>query len=208
MKETKIFTYLNKTVRTIYAEDANGNMKPWFHWNDVCAILEIAHPSDKKREIREGHIKTFNMETKKTARKDGTIAVQTADVNFVDETGLYISILRSRKPEAEDFAYYIAEVVIPELRRTGGYFIGMENLSGAQKEEAREDLKELQAKYSALEKEFEEVTEEYRKLFTKTKEMLGVHFVLGTEPVNEDDWCTDEEGFLIPKSLFLSDRAS
>lgn len=42
-------------------------------------------------------------------------------VTFVNEDGLYDTILDSRKPEAKAFRKWVTSVVLPSIRRDGGY---------------------------------------------------------------------------------------
>lgn len=43
------------------------------------------------------------------------------DTNFINEAGLYRLIFRSNKPKAEEFANWVCEVVLPQIRKNG-YF--------------------------------------------------------------------------------------
>lgn len=38
---------------------------------------------------------------------------------FINEAGLYHLIFRSNKPKAKDFANWVCETVLPEIRKTG-----------------------------------------------------------------------------------------
>jgi prophage antirepressor-like protein len=40
---------------------------------------------------------------------------------FISEAGLYEFVLRSRKPEARDFARWVTKDVLPAIRKNGGY---------------------------------------------------------------------------------------
>ena len=46
-----------------------------------------------------------------------------AGENFLTESGVYKLIFKSRKPEAEKFQDWVTDVVLPEIRKTGGYQI-------------------------------------------------------------------------------------
>jgi prophage antirepressor-like protein len=41
------------------------------------------------------------------------------DAYFINEAGLYHLIFRSNKPKAKDFANWVCETVLPEIRKTG-----------------------------------------------------------------------------------------
>lgn len=45
------------------------------------------------------------------------------EVNVVSEAGLYLCILKSRKPEAKRFKRWVTHDVLPSIRKTGGYSI-------------------------------------------------------------------------------------
>ena len=45
------------------------------------------------------------------------------EVNVVTEAGLYLCILKSRKPEAKRFKRWVTHDVLPSIRKTGGYSI-------------------------------------------------------------------------------------
>lgn len=136
-------------------------------------------------------------------KKDGTPAYRKSKVNVVNETGLYVCIMRSRKKEAEDFLYYVAETVLPELRRTGGYFVGEETLDDAEKEDARRSLKELQSKYTTLQEEHQALAADYDSLFMRTKDALGVGFAMGTGDAarNDGDYVVTKEGWIVRKDM-------
>lgn len=46
------------------------------------------------------------------------------DVNLISESGLYKLVMRSDKPEAKGFQAWVTEVVLPAIRKDGGYIQG------------------------------------------------------------------------------------
>lgn len=46
---------------------------------------------------------------------------------FISESGLYKLILRSDKPQAKPFQDWVTKVVLPAIRKDGGYIAGEEN---------------------------------------------------------------------------------
>ena len=44
-----------------------------------------------------------------------------AGENFITESGVYKLAFRSRKPEAERFTNWVTDIVLPQIRKTGGY---------------------------------------------------------------------------------------
>ena len=202
--EYKIFEYIGQQVRVVYKEGSGKYLEPWFNLADVCGVLGIANSRDIKKRIRDPHVDSIYIGVQTGLKKDGTPAMQNVKASFVDETGLNICVLRSRKKEAEDFTYYIAEVVIPELRRSGGYFAGMENLSDDDKEDARKTLSDLQKKYNHLQEIHAETLSDYEALFTRTKEALGTKFALGVSDSDKGDepiYVIDPDGMIYRKEL-------
>ena len=54
---------------------------------------------------------------------------QCGETNFINESGLYTLIIRSRKPEAKKFRKWVTTEVLPSIRKNGGYIDGQETLS-------------------------------------------------------------------------------
>jgi len=51
----------------------------------------------------------------------GSISIPFSGKWFITESGLYKLVMRSEKPEAEEFQNWICDEVIPSVRKTGGY---------------------------------------------------------------------------------------
>lgn len=100
----QVFSYEGKQVRTIIE-----NGEPLFVARDVCEILEI-DPTQTRRLDED---------------EKGLRLIQTPggpqEMVVVNEPGLYVLILGSRKPEAKTFKRWITHEVIPAIRRTGIY---------------------------------------------------------------------------------------
>lgn len=47
---------------------------------------------------------------------------------FVSESGLYKLIMRSNKPQAKPFQNWVTQVVLPSIRKDGGYVMGEEKV--------------------------------------------------------------------------------
>lgn len=89
--------------------DAQG--EPLFCLPDVCKILELRAP-DVKRRLDDAVVSTHTV--KDSIGRNNLMT-------FVNEDGLYDAILDSRKPEARAFRKWVTSVVLPQIRRTGGY---------------------------------------------------------------------------------------
>jgi len=98
------FDFKGAALRTLI--DENG--EPWFVAKDVCDILEISNPSDALKRLDDDERSRFNLGRQ-------------GETNIVNEAGLYVLVLGSRKPEAHEFKRWVTHEVLPQIRRTGGY---------------------------------------------------------------------------------------
>mgnify|MGYP000767540814 CR=1 FL=1 len=115
MNKVTIFKYEeSKLVRTL-----NLNGEPWFVLRDVCEVLGLGNSrmvADRLDEDEKG-----------VSQIDTLGGVQNATI--ISESGLYNVILRSDKPEAKPFRKWVTAVVLPSIRKNGGYIAGQEELS-------------------------------------------------------------------------------
>lgn len=106
----KVFEYQDD--RPFRIIDVEG--EPWFALADVCRELEITNvgnaaarlDSDEKGNIRN---------------PDVTSAGGNPNITIISEPGLYKLIFRSNKPAAKAFMNWVTKVVLPSIRKTGGY---------------------------------------------------------------------------------------
>lgn len=103
---SKLFEYQNNAVRV-----AVKNNEPWFVAKDVCKILDIGKYRDAISRLSDS--------------QRGSVVVDTLGGNqemaVVSEAGLYKLVFTSRKPEAEKFTDWLAEEVLPSIRKHGMY---------------------------------------------------------------------------------------
>jgi len=92
----------------------NNDGEIWFVVADICKILEIGNPSDVVRRINNRWVDKIKIPHPQSKTKN-------IKVNAVTEPGLYKLVFRSRKEEAEKFTDWIAEEVLPSIRKTGIY---------------------------------------------------------------------------------------
>lgn len=102
--EIQRFDFKGASLRTLI--DKAG--EPWFVAKDVCAILEISNPSDALKRLDDDERSRFNLGRQ-------------GETNIVNEAGLYVLVLGSRKPEAHEFKRWVTHEVLPQIRKTGGY---------------------------------------------------------------------------------------
>jgi len=103
-------------VRTIIKDGC-----PWFVAKDVADILGYREAKDMARNLDDDE---------KGAHIVPTLGGE-QEVLIINESGLYSAILRSRRKEAKDFRKWITSVVLPSIRKHGGYTKGQEALPEA-----------------------------------------------------------------------------
>ena len=103
------FQFESLDVRT--AVDDQENV--WFCAKDVCAVLDIAWTgaSITLENMPESWFMVMNLMTIKGER----------EAYFLNEAGLYSLIFRSNKPKAKEFANWVCEEVLPQIRKHGFY---------------------------------------------------------------------------------------
>lgn len=102
----RVFDYEGAQVRTVIQ-----NGQAWFVAKDVCTILEITNSRDAVARL-DGDEKGVVL----TDTLGGSQQLQA-----VTESGLYVLVLSSRKPEAKAFKRWITHDVLPQIRQTGTY---------------------------------------------------------------------------------------
>jgi len=87
---------------------------PTFVAKDICDILDLGNTSEAMRRIKNRWVRKVEVPHPQSKTK-------AMEVNSVTEAGLYKLVMRSNKPEAEDFTDWIAEEVLPSIRKYGMY---------------------------------------------------------------------------------------
>ena len=136
-------------VRTVLKDG-----EPWFAATDVCKALEISNPSQALTRLEEDEKMTTLISNESAATGKSSLA-------FVNEPGLYVLVLGSRKPEAKAFRRWITHEVVPAIRKTGGYIAGEENMTDDELVAkaliiTTEKLKQREARIAALSAQIEE----------------------------------------------------
>ncbi len=105
-------------VRT--ATDEKG--EPWFCAKDLCDALGY-----KRADLAvKQHVNPHNAAKRCVwvevgKKKDGTPAKRLTQMIFVNESGFYALVLGSKLPSALMFKDWVTSVVLPQIRKTGGY---------------------------------------------------------------------------------------
>lgn len=107
--EIQRFDFKGAALRTL--TDENG--EPWFVAKDVCDVLELSNVSQTlARRLDDDEKSSITL-------NDGTPGNPNRAI--VSESGLYVLVLASRKPEAHEFKRWVTHEVLPQIRKTGGY---------------------------------------------------------------------------------------
>ena len=106
MNELKNFNFEGNQVRTIMV-----NEEPCFVGRDVAVILGYTNPM---KAIRD-HVDEEDVTVNESFTVHGTA------VKFINESGLYSLILKSKKPEAKRFKRWVTSEVLPTIRKHGAY---------------------------------------------------------------------------------------
>lgn len=94
-------------VRTVLIEG-----EPWFVAADVCKALELGQVTNAMRRLDDDEKALISIKG---------ISRGNDQVNMVNEGGLYVLVLGSRKPEAKQFKRWVTHEVIPSIRKHGAY---------------------------------------------------------------------------------------
>ncbi len=72
----------------------------------------------------------------RTIRELNGVTLKGHGLALISEAGLYKLVMRSDKPEAKEFQNWVTRVVLPAIRKDGGYIHGEEHVvSGAMNED-------------------------------------------------------------------------
>lgn len=116
MNKVTIFKYEeSKLVRTM-----NVSGEPWFVLKDVCDVLGLSTPARVAERLDSDEVSQAHLIDSMGRSQEMTI---------ISESSLYNVILRSDKPEAKPFRKWVTSVVLPSIRKNGGYIARQEELS-------------------------------------------------------------------------------
>ena len=112
--------------------------EPWFKGNDVAACLEYtrAHkavydhvdPDDKQ---------TLQSLMSQGGPETGPPSNQQPHEVFINESGVYALIFRSKKPQAKVFKRWVTSEILPSIRKTGKYAVPSSALPDTKQERLR-----------------------------------------------------------------------
>ena len=84
----------------------------WFVARDVCSILDISDIGSAMERLDDDEAGKTLVENTRG---------QMVQSFIINESGLYSLIMRSNKAEAKPFRKWVTSVVLPTIRKTGGF---------------------------------------------------------------------------------------
>lgn len=123
------FGFGEQLVRVV---DRSGEV--WFVGKDVCSALEIGNHNDALARLDDDERDGVGI-TDPIGREQQT--------TIVSESGMYSLVFTSRKGAAKAFRKWVTQEVLPAIRRTGRFEIGVNDDDGAPVVSDREDFERL-----------------------------------------------------------------
>ena len=148
------------------ATDEKG--EPWFCAKDLCDALGYKKASDAVKQ----HVKSSDTAKRGVARpaknRFGVCEgkMQNVQMIFVNESGFYALVLGSKLPLAVMFKDWVTSVVLPQIRKTGGYIPVHEG------ESEEEMIRNAEQILRATLKEKDDLLEKQKKLLEEQKILL------------------------------------
>ena len=172
-------------VRT--ATDEKG--EPWFCAKDLCDVLGY-----KRADlVVKQHVRSSDAAKRCVARiaknryGECNGKMQVVQMIFVNESGFYALVLGSKLATAVKFKDWVTSVVLPQIRKTGGYIPVHE---GESEEETIRNAEEI---LRATLKKKEELLEQQKKLIEEQKARLD----------GQKAWIADQDARLIQQKALL-----
>ena len=149
------------------ATDEKG--EPWFCAKDLCDALGYKRADNTVRQHVNPHDALKQCVWVEVGKKkDGTPAKRLTQMIFVNESGFYALVLGSKLPSALMFKDWVTSVVLPQIRKTGGYIPVHE---GESEEEMIRNAEEI---LRATLKDKEMLLEQQKKLLHQQEVQLGL----------------------------------
>lgn len=157
------------------ATDEKG--EPWFCAKDLCDALEYKNSSSAVSQ----HVRSSDIVKRYVARpaknRFGVCEgkMQIVQMIFVNESGFYALVLGSKLPSALMFKDWVTSVVLPQIRKTGGYIPVNEG------ESEEEMIRNAEQILRATLKEKENLLEKQKKLLEEQKILMEEQKILMEE---------------------------
>lgn len=113
------------------------NGEPWFVASDVAKVLGYENPANAINT----HCKKSNKITLSPdlGGRTASAHIPPVSVNIIPESDVYRLVMRSNLESAERFQDWVCDEVLPSIRKTGGYAIGI----SSDKKEIAPDMEQL-----------------------------------------------------------------
>lgn len=144
------------SVRTAFSSE-DGSV--WFVGRDVLDILGIKHAATAYKRLLADEKATATLDD---VSANGT--VQRRKMTLINESGLYILIMSSRKKEAIDFQRWISREVLPSIRKYGAYVMGQESMAPEEKDALLKQVEKLAKEKGVYKEDGDFWHERYNKL--------------------------------------------
>ena len=143
--------------------------EPWFCAKDLCEVLGYKRADNAVRQ----HVNPLDalkqcIKVEDHIKRDGTIRERLIQMIFVNESGFYALVLGSKLASAVKFKDWVTSVVLPQIRKTGGYIPVKE---GESEEETIRNAEEI---LRATLKKKEKLLEQQKKLLHQQEVQLGL----------------------------------
>ena len=148
--------------------------EPWFCAKDLCDALGYKRADlAVKQHVNPHDAAKRCVWVEVGKKKDGTPAKRLTQMIFVNESGFYALVLGSKLPSAVMFKDWVTSVVLPQIRKTGGYIPVHEGESEEEMIRSAEQILRatLKEKEVLLEKQ-KELLKEQKKLMEEQKSKL------------------------------------
>ena len=147
------------------ATDEKG--EPWFCAKDLCDALGYKRADNAVRQHVNQHDALKQCVWVEVGmKKDGTPAKRLTPMIFVNESGFYALVLGAKLPSALMFKDWVTSVVLPQIRKTGGYIPVNEG------ESEEEMIRNAEQILRATLKEKENLLEKQKKLLEEQKILM------------------------------------
>ena len=172
-------------VRTTIDEKGD----PWFCAKDLCDALgyKRAYDTVKQRVRSSDTIKYSVTRTVKNRYGECSGRGLVVQMIFVNESGFYALVLGSKLASAVKFKDWVTSVVLPQIRKTGGYIPVHEG------ESEEETIRYAEKILRATLKKKEELLEQQKKLIEEQKARLD----------GQKAWIADQDARLIQQKALL-----
>ena len=173
------------TVRTTIDEKG----EPWFCAKDLCNVLGYKRADNAVRQHvnPSDALKQCVARIAKNRYGECNRKMQVVPMIFVNESGFYALVLGSKLATAVKFKDWVTSVVLPQIRKTGGYIPVHE---GESEEETIRNAEEI---LRATLKKKEELLEQQKKLIEEQKARLD----------GQKAWIADQDARLIQQKALL-----